>query len=191
MKLKHLSIAVIAVAAVCNFISCSEKPNDVTLSHNTLDAGGTVLDATSNLGRVLFYDTHLSVNNAIACGSCHRQAYAFSDNVPVSQGFENKVGTRNALPLQNLSGMSILFWDGRDSLLNSMVFMPILNHVEMGMSSINALVDRVRNEPYYADLFSKAFGSPDVTAEGISIALSYFVEDIVTSNTRFDQYIRG
>jgi len=38
-----------------------------------------VSDKGATLCRVLFYDKQLSVNNTIACGSCHQQQFAFSD----------------------------------------------------------------------------------------------------------------
>ena len=37
-----------------------------------------------NLGRHLFYDPILSSDNTISCASCHKQEYAFSDNIPFS-----------------------------------------------------------------------------------------------------------
>jgi cytochrome c peroxidase len=56
----------------------------------------------ATLGRVLFYDPRLSINNTVSCGSCHKQALAFSDNVRFSRGFENRLTTRNSMPIQNI-----------------------------------------------------------------------------------------
>src|SRR5689334_15960895 len=167
MKTKLVFLAVAAV--IFNFSSCTDdtfvvKPSPVNLN---IDNSQT---PTVELGRVLFYDTHLSVNNAISCGSCHKQTLAFSDNASLSRGFENMLTSRNAPPIQNLNngfffGSSELFWDGREFFLQSMVLKPILNHVEMGMSDMDDVVERVRNLPYYGDLFEKAYGSPEVTAD--------------------------
>src|SRR5882762_1119303 len=112
----------------------------------------TYLSDSSNnniptLGRVLFYDSRLSVNNSISCGSCHKQALAFADNVPFSPGFEGKLTFRNSMPIQNLvtafgffpqgdivgapqipADTLSLFWDGREKLLKAMVLRPIANH---------------------------------------------------------------
>lgn len=193
MKTKLVFLAVAAITF--NFSSCTDdsfvvKPSPVNL---TLDHGQA---PTVELGRVLFYDSHLSVNNAISCGSCHKQALAFSDNVSASRGFQNMLTSRNAPPIQNVgSGFffmnSELFWDGREFFLQSMVLKPILNHVEMGMSDMDAVVERVRNLPYYADLFDRAYGSPEITSEGIATALADFTGSIFSFSTRFDQYING
>lgn len=38
-----------------------------------------ITDEGATLGRVLFYDKQLSLNNTISCGSCHHQDKAFAD----------------------------------------------------------------------------------------------------------------
>lgn len=148
----------------------------------------------ATLGRVLFYDTHLSINNSISCGSCHKQSIAFSDNVTFSSGFENHNTLRNTLPIQNLSNLGSftgtpisLFWDGRATFLPSMVLMPITNHVEMGMNNINSIVDKVKSLSYYNELFIKAYGTNQIDASKVADALSTFVRTIFSGNTRFDR----
>src|SRR5205085_11671990 len=131
----------------------------------------------------LFYDAHLSVNNAVSCGNCHHQALAFADNVSFSRGFENIPALRNTLPIQNIPSNTFsspinLFWDGRAQFLPSMVLMPIANHIEMGMGDLNALVNRLKGLPYYNDLFNDAYGSQEVTVEKISTALAAFTGSI-------------
>jgi len=194
MRLKFLTVALLLAAFVPGFISCTDSALEVTPQPVTLDLSQA---ASSNpvftLGRVLFYDKHLSVNASISCASCHKQALAFSDNVQFSKGFENRFTLRNSLPIQNIDpfmGDSVkLFWDGREKFLQTMVLKPILNHVEMGMGNEADITERVRNTPYYHDLFDKAFGVADITAENISIALSNFVSSIKSSHTRFDKSI--
>src|SRR5437868_9723512 len=41
----------------------------------------------ATLGRVLFYDKHLSKNNTVSCGSCHKPSTSFSDELQLSKGF--------------------------------------------------------------------------------------------------------
>jgi cytochrome c peroxidase len=173
---------------------------DIPYDYSTFTSGGLTLftginNNEASLGRVLFYDTHLSVNNSISCGSCHKQTIAFSDNVAFSAGFENHPTLRNTLPIQNLSNSGSfnssdpsLFWDGRATMLQSMVLMPVLNHVEMGISDLSTIVNKVKALSYYNDLFVNTYGSFDVTVENVSRALSAFVRAITSANTRFDKY---
>src|ERR1043165_3521799 len=69
-------------------------------------------NAIATLGRVLFYDRNLSVNNTVSCASCHKQQYGFADNQPFSRGFEGRFTTRNSMPVLNLQSSSIIFFEG-------------------------------------------------------------------------------
>jgi cytochrome c peroxidase len=84
-----------------------------------------------------------------------------------------------------------LFWDGRATFLPAMVLMPITNHVEMGMSDMNGIVEKVKSLKYYEDLFLNAFGAANVDGDKIASALSSFVSSIGSGNTRFDQARAG
>src|SRR4051812_30835451 len=53
-------------------------------------------DELATLGRVLFYDKNLSLNNSVACGSCHQQTKGFCDNLQFSPGLENVRTPRNS-----------------------------------------------------------------------------------------------
>src|SRR5207247_5363500 len=84
------------------------------------------------LGRTLFNDTRLSVNNGQSCASCHDLAAAGADKGrAVSLGAGGKAGTRNAMPLFNLAWKSSFFWDGRAATLREQVLGPIQNPIEM------------------------------------------------------------
>lgn len=158
------------------------------------------------LGRVLFYDRKLSLNNSVACASCHKQNLAFADNVRFSEGFENKLTHRNSMPIQNIiSGFggdsslidpmpgflqTFLFWDGRERDLKTMVMKPIINHVEMGFTDLSKLEEKLAREPYYESLFTNAFGDKTITEERIAIAISAFVQSITSNETKFDKQMK-
>lgn len=149
------------------------------------------------LGRVLFYDRHLSINNAVSCASCHKQAYGFADNVAFSSGYENRKTGRNSSHITNIVGVktfssaasvsAFLFWDGRQTSLVDMVTKPIGNHVEMGISDINSLPQKLTALPYYKDLFKRAYGSDNITVDRIATALGTFLSAINSDSTRFDR----
>jgi cytochrome c peroxidase len=175
-------------------LTLPEQPYD----YNNVTNSGVVLftgvdNHKATLGRVLFYDTYLSKNNSISCGSCHKQAIGFSDDATFSLGFENHTTSRNTLPIQNVTNTGSfafsnpsLFWDGRANFLPTMVLMPMLNHVEMGMSDMNEIVEKVKSRPYYNNLFANAYGTVDIDIQNIADALSSFVSSIFSANTRFD-----
>ncbi len=141
----------------------------------------------ATLGRVLFYDKSLSINNTIACASCHKQASAFSDNVPLSAGFSGGLTGRNSMSLINAKYYpnGSFFWDQRAASLEIQTLMPIQDHVEMGMT-LAGLETKLRSLPYYPILFGKAFGDNTITSDRISRALSQFVRSIVSFQSKYD-----
>jgi len=60
-----------------------------------------ITDKAATLGRVLFYDKNLSINNTIACASCHKQEFAFGDTAVSSLGVENGRTIRHSMRLIN------------------------------------------------------------------------------------------
>jgi cytochrome c peroxidase len=201
------AIYVIIFALILASCHSIEEPTtgltlDLPLNPADYSVGGN--NNVPELGRVLFYDKQLSLNNSVACASCHKQVFGFADNVAFSRGFENVLTVRNSMPIQNLQNdfftffdgtrfvsSSILFWDGRESNLNSMVLRPILNHIEMGTFDVQSLAQKLSTVPYYKPLFKKAYGDEAITPTGISVALSAFVASINSNNTKFDRFKRN
>src|ERR1051325_4123173 len=124
------------------------------------------------LGRKLFSDPRLSVNNAQSCASCHQQGAAFSEAKPVSTGAEGHQGTRNAMALFNLAWKSSFFWDGRAATLREQVLQPIQNPKEMHESLSNVVAKLTDHG--YSDFFSRAFGQSEITPERMARALEQF-----------------
>ncbi len=157
------------------------------LAEDNMTANNTNTDLGAMLGRVLFYDKRLSTNQTVACASCHQQAHGFSDPRQFSLGFDGSVGTRNSMGLSNARWYQRkkFFWDERAATLEEQTLMPIQNPIEMGMT-LAALTNRLASEPFYTNLFARAFGSTDVTTNRISRALAQFVRSIVTTQSKYD-----
>src|SRR5262249_34448238 len=97
-------------------------------------ADNPVTDHGATLGRVLFYDTRLSANNTVSCGSCHVQKHAFVDPDRFSKGFAGQRTDRHAMSLVNLRYVlrGRFFWDERAGNLEETALLPIGNTLEMG-----------------------------------------------------------
>lgn len=152
-------------------------------------SGDTLREEIIQLGRILFYDKRVSINNTISCGSCHKQEFAFSDGIQFSQGV-NGLTTRNSMALSNLLWQDKFFWDGRVNSLEKQSIIPIQNKTEMGqhLDTLNAKLSRI---PSYQNLFQKAFGSREITTDRIAIALAQFQKTIISSGSKFDKYLTG
>lgn len=150
-------------------------------------ANNAITDAGATLGRVLFYDKNLSINNKVACASCHLQANGFSDPLAFSKGFEGGNTGRNSMGLINARYYpnGKFFWDERALTLEVQTLMPIQDHVEMGMH-LDTLVNKLGRISYYPALFENAFGSKTITSDKVSKALAQFVRSIVSTNSKYD-----
>lgn len=138
------------------------------------------------LGRVLFYDKKLSVNQAISCASCHKQELGFADGMKSSRGFGNEGTPRNSMAIVNSDFGRGLFWDLREFDVKSMVTKPVENHIEMGFDSIQQTLSRLQNTSYYPELFERAFGTKTITVENLSEALGGFVSNLVSYQSPYD-----
>lgn len=140
----------------------------------------------ATLGRVLFYDKKMSLNNTVSCGTCHHQDKGFADGLQFSTGFEGRVTTRNSMAIVNPILQNNLFWDSRSKTIHDLSLQPVQNHIEMGMENLERLVEKIENTDYYKPLFQKAFGTDEVTPENISKALSQFVGSITSNRAKLD-----
>ena len=142
------------------------------------------------LGRKLFYETLLSANNTMSCGSCHNQSLAFSDNGRrFSTGIDGIQGNRNAQAIINLGWNRAYFWDGRASSLEIQALEPIENPIEMHNTWANA-ISKLKTAKTYKDDFFKAFGTEDFTKEHAAKALAQFMRTMISYNSRLDKRLR-
>ena len=150
--------------------------------------GNPITDPGATLGRVLFYDTALSFNETISCASCHQQEHAFADTVELSEGFEGGLTGRNSMSIVNARFYATgrFFWDERAETLEAQVLQPIQNEVEMGMT-LDELVLRLQERPYYPFLFEQAFGDPGIDSDRISRALAQFVRSLTSYRSPYDE----
>jgi cytochrome c peroxidase len=143
------------------------------------------------LGRMLFYDPLLSRDGSQSCASCHLQANGFSDPDRFSIGVEGLPGKRQAMSVFNLAWHSNeFFWDGRATLLRDQALLPIQDPLEMNETLAN-VINKLSNSQDYKDQFSRAFGSVEVTAEKMALAMEQFMLSVVSSDSKYDRYLAG
>jgi cytochrome c peroxidase len=143
-----------------------------------------------SLGRRLFFDKRLSINSEQSCSTCHQQQFANAEQRRTSRGAEGEFGPRNAMPLFNLAWKKSFFWDGRAASLREQSLQPIQNPVEMHETLTNVVSKLTVAEDYAVD-FKAAFGTADITAEKISLALEQFVITQVSCDSHFDKVMQG
>lgn len=139
------------------------------------------------LGRILFYDVNLSLNNSISCGSCHQQSKSFSDGKAHSAGLFDKKTKRNTISLVNCGTQSVFLWDNQKLEMEDVVMKPISDHIEMGIADVKDVAKKLQQIEYYPALFEKAFGTSEITTENISFAMAQFVKSLYSYNSKYDR----
>jgi cytochrome c peroxidase len=141
------------------------------------------------LGRRLFYDTRLSGNNQVSCATCHVQRLAFTDGRQTAVGVSGKPLAFNSMSLTNLMwGPRHFFWNGRSASLEEQALVPIQHQDEMDQD-LEDLLGELASDPEYVRQFAAAYG--DISAESLASALASFERTLISSNSRYDQFLRG
>lgn len=149
-----------------------------------------VLDAPRvELGRQLFNDTRLSINNTLSCASCHQLDKGGADDKPFSLGFDAKPVMLNTPTVFNASLNFKQFWNARVDTLEAQIEQVVTSPVEMG-NTWQTVVATLAAAPEYQRAFTQAY--PDgLTATNVQNALATYERSLLTPNSRFDQYLLG
>lgn len=146
------------------------------------------------LGKMLYNEKRLSVNDTQSCASCHilDGKKGGVDNTKFSPGAKGTLGGRNAPTTLNAGFHFAQFWDGRAATLSDQAKGPILNPVEMGMPSEKAVVEKISKIEEYKTAFAKAFpgAKNPITYQNIADAIAAFERTLITHD-RFDDFLKG
>jgi cytochrome c peroxidase len=148
-------------------------------------------EAGFKLGRKLFYDGRLSRDNTISCGSCHQQFAGFANSAhSLSHGIDGLFGNRNAPGLFNLNWLPSFMWDGGINHIEVQPLAPITNPVEMD-ETINNIIAKLNADGVYKQMFIDAYGDNTINSQRIFRAIAQFQGMLVSSNSKYDKYMRG
>ena len=144
------------------------------------------------LGRMLYYETRLSANQKLSCNSCHDLTKYGVDNQPTSVGDKGQRGDRNSPTVYNAAAHFVQFWDGRAADVEEQAKGPVLNPVEMAMTSGKQVVAVLKSMPEYVAAFQKAFPNDKdpVTYDNTGKAIGAFERKLITP-ARWDKFLKG
>jgi len=146
------------------------------------------------LGRMLYFETDLSINGTQSCSSCHpiNGQGSGADNQITSPGALGKLGTRNAPTVLNAGFQIAQFWDGRERTLAEQAKGPILNSMEMGMPHVDACLERMKRSEEIRLAFGVAYPgqTEPVTYDNLAQSIAAFERTLI-SRSRFDLFVEG
>ena len=209
---KFLKMATVVVIIIISIVGCKPKlsTNDFTVDGGIdslqITASGifqalpTVADSKENqvtpekiaLGKLLYYDTKLSMKGNNSCNSCHNLSTFGVDNKSFSVGDDGLNGGRNSPTVLNAALHATQFWDGRAKDVEEQAGMPIMNPVEMHMPSKALMEDRLKKDENYNKLFAAAFPNDKnaVNYGNLEKAIGAFERTLMTPS-KFDEFIAG
>lgn len=161
---------------------------------SAMDGQQTDNEKQIELGRKLYFEKRLSINDTQSCNSCHRidEKKGGVDNLPTSPGAKGKFGDRNSPTVLNAGLQIAQFWDGRAKDLAAQAKGPILNPIEMGMPSGQTVIEKLSVLPEYVNAFSQAFphDTESLTYDNVARAIAAFEKTLITHD-RFDDFQEG
>ena len=155
-------------------------------------AGNPLTRAKIELGRKLFFDRRLSINDTLSCATCHIPEQGFTNNelrTPI--GVEGRSVLRNSPTLYNVAYQKHLFLDGREISLENQVWQPMTSRNEMAAPSIGYVIRKLRRMRDYEGLFEPAFDGrgPDILT--IGQALASYQRTLLAADSPFDRWFFG
>lgn len=142
-----------------------------------------------HLGKLLFHDRRLSIDNSVSCASCHNVNEGGDDGRVTSIGAYGQHGQLNAPTVFNSVYNLSQFWDGRAPSLQAQVAGPIHHPKEMG-NTWNTVVTRLTVDQRFREHFRDVY--PDgITVANIIDAITRYEGRLITHDAAFDRFLRG
>jgi cytochrome c peroxidase len=202
MKMARLFFSLAAALGLVAALGCSPKPS-VTIDAASLQAYGPLPEAVLpagaglaeekvTLGRMLYYEPRLSLEQKTSCNTCHDLNMYGVDGHPTSDGHKGQKGTRNSPTVYNAAGHFVQFWDGRAADVEEQAKGPVTNPVEMAMPSEKVVIAVLTSMPEYVEGFRKAFPQDKnpVSFNNMAIAIGAFERKLMTP-ARWDKFLKG
>jgi len=170
---------------LCLFIKCGSNEKSILgpvpfPEDNKYDKG------IAELGKVLFFDKRLSLDNTVACATCHNPELAFTDGKKISHGVNGRKALRNAPSLLNVAFQHTLMADGQVPTIEMQALVPLLDTSEMA-NEIAKLLEKLNKIDNYREsaltLFNRNFDAFVLTR-----SLAAFQRTLLSDNSPFDRY---
>lgn len=180
---------------------CRKDPVNVTPISFSVPAGfpqpsfnfsaNSLTEEGFQLGKKLFFDGRLSKDGFFSCGSCHQPVAAFTTfEHDRSHGYNNSHTLRNSPGLFNLAWAPEYNQDGSEKTLENLYRAHITDPTEMA-ETISSVLKKLQDDSRYRTMFRAAFGDDKITEDRMYKALTQYVMNLVSANSKYDKVKRG
>lgn len=149
------------------------------------------------LGRHLFYERRLSLNQTQSCATCHQQERAFADSRGRGRGSTGQLHPRGPMSIVNVAYAPVLTWANPNvRALEQQALVPMFGDhpVELGMTGKEELlIQRIKSVARYRRMFAAAFPeeTDPYTIANVTKAIASFERTILSGDSSYDEYQRG
>ncbi len=207
MNTKKFYLLLSALTLIAVFVvACSSNTTETTASFKpeieplpaqlstyepmTIPADNPMTEEKVALGKQLFFDERLSIDQSKSCYSCHLCENGLTDGLPKAIGALNKQLPRSSPTLWNIGYHKEFYWDGRSPSLEKQAMAAWVGG-NMGVGDkVDEVVGRINALQGYREQFQKVFQS-DATADNMMKAIAAYERTIISGNTAWDRYRAG
>lgn len=145
------------------------------------------------LGKKMFNDTRISLDNTISCATCHVLEDGGADHADerVSEGINGLQGTVNSPTVFNAVFNIDQFWNGRAHTLAEQAAAPPINPVEMGDQTWEQIIERLCQDASLVAEFKAIYPEEGLTETTVTDAIEEFEKTLITPNDKLDRYLKG
>jgi len=145
------------------------------------------------LGKMMFNDTRISLDNTISCATCHVLEEGGADHADerTSEGINGLKGNVNSPTVYNSVFQVKQFWNGRAEDLAQQAGQPPVNPVEMGEQTWDDIVARLNTDKALVREFEKIYPGEGITEHSVCDAIAEYEKTLITPDTPFDRYLKG
>lgn len=188
MQYRFISLFLFIVMGL-TFLMCRSYPDLNEFVAVPTPAENPIDSAKITLGKELFFDTRLSLDNTISCATCHKPGFAFTDGLKTSTGINDQKTDRNSPSLLNSGFLKTVMFDAHLKTLELQVIVPLQEPVEMG-HNMKVLIPQLRAVPEY-QAAAKRIYNRDFDAYVLTRSLAAFERSLISMSAPFDHYIKG
>ena len=145
----------------------------------------------AELGKMLFFETRVSVDGSTSCVSCHSPSFHGADSRALSIGVRGQKLPRNANTVFNTPLLVAQHYGGNRQTVEEQALKALLSPLAYGNKTFEEAEGRLKALGYEA-YFEKAFPNEKdpVSAENWSKAIGSFERTLLTP-APFDRYLKG
>ncbi len=142
------------------------------------------------LGKALFSDTRLSINQTYSCASCHKPEHHFTDGLSRAINMFGQELAFNTPTLYNTAYNSSYGWTDQGVLsLEAQHSRPLFNTMPIEMGFSEAGLALLQTDKNYPARFEAAFDNRQITTEAIVKALASYVRTLRPPANAFDDLL--